>query len=48
MVAPFALGALADGFGLHAAFLIVPLLSVLGVFLVLYRPVPLESRDPVV
>lgn len=39
MVAPFALGALADGFGLRTAFLIVPALSVLGVVLVWTRPV---------
>jgi fucose permease len=39
MIAPFALGALADGFGLRAAFLIVPVLSVLGVVLVWTRPV---------
>ena len=39
MIAPFALGALADGFGLQPAFLIVPLLAALGVVLVLFRPV---------
>ncbi len=39
MIAPFALGALADGFGLRTAFLIVPVLSVLGVILVWTRPV---------
>jgi predicted MFS family arabinose efflux permease len=39
MIAPFALGALADGFGLRMAFLIVPVLSILGVVLVWARPV---------
>ena len=41
MIAPFALGALADGFGLQFAFLIVPALAALGVALVVYRPVPM-------
>lgn len=41
MIAPFALGALADGFGLQWAFLIVPVLAVLGVALVAWRPVPM-------
>lgn len=41
MIAPFALGALADGFGLQSAFLIVPALATLGVALVAFRPVPM-------
>ncbi|MFY9331827.1 MAG: MFS transporter [Candidatus Nanopelagicales bacterium] len=41
MTAPFALGVLADAFGLRTAFLVVPALSLLGVILVLARPVPL-------
>ena len=41
MIAPFALGAMADGFGLQWAFLIVPALALLGVVLVMYRPVPM-------
>lgn len=41
MIAPFALGALADGFGLQWAFLIVPALALLGVALVVFRPVPM-------
>jgi len=41
MTAPFALGVLADAFGLRTAFLVVPVLSLLGVILVLARPVPL-------
>jgi fucose permease len=40
MVAPFALGAMADAWGLRMAFLVVPALSALGVALVLFRPVP--------
>jgi len=46
MIAPFALGALADGFGLQVAFLIVPALAVLGVVLVSFRPVPPLKADP--
>ena len=40
MVAPFALGAMADAWGLRTAFLVVPVLAALGVALVLFRPVP--------
>jgi len=40
MVAPFALGAMADAWGLRTAFLVVPALAALGVVLVLFRPVP--------
>ncbi|MDP4675493.1 MAG: MFS transporter [Candidatus Nanopelagicales bacterium] len=41
MIAPFALGALADVVGLRTAFLIVPLLSVFGAIMVWVRPVRL-------
>lgn len=46
MVAPFALGALADALSLHTAFLIVPLLAAMGVALVVGRPVPLRPEFP--
>lgn len=46
MVAPFALGAMADAWGLQAAFLIVPVLAALGVVLVLVRPVPVLAAEP--
>lgn len=40
-LAPFVLGALADAFGVHTAFLIVPVLLLVGVVLVRAAPVPL-------
>jgi len=43
MIAPFALGALADVVGLRTAFLIVPLLSVFGAIMVWVRPVRLTG-----
>lgn len=43
MTAPFALGALADGIGLRAAFLLVPALALLGVLVVWRRPVPVKG-----
>jgi predicted MFS family arabinose efflux permease len=45
MVTPFALGAMADAWGLRTAFLVVPVLAALGVALVLFRPVPVLSMD---
>jgi Fucose permease len=39
MTAPFALGALADSIGLRTAFLLVPLLALLGVVVVWRRPI---------
>jgi hypothetical protein len=45
MVAPFALGAMADAWGLRTAFLVVPALAALGVALVLFRPVPVLLKD---
>jgi predicted MFS family arabinose efflux permease len=38
-VGPFALGALADGVGVHSAFLALPVLLFLGLFLILIKPV---------
>ena len=43
MTAPFALGALADSVGLRTAFLLVPVLSVIGVVVVWRRPVPIDA-----
>jgi MFS family permease len=43
MVAPFALGALADTVGLSTAFLLVPFLALLGVVVVWRRPVRLTD-----
>lgn len=38
-VGPFALGALADAIGVHSAFLALPILLFLGLFLILIKPV---------
>jgi MFS family permease len=43
MTAPFALGVIADSAGLRTAFLVVPVLALLGVLVVWYRPVPVVS-----
>lgn len=43
MTAPFALGALADVSGLRVAFLLVPVLALIGVLVVWRRPVPLST-----
>ncbi|MGA0208722.1 MAG: MFS transporter [Candidatus Nanopelagicales bacterium] len=45
-VAPFVLGALSDSIGVHAAFLIVPVMLATALVLVIAKPV--KSRDPIV
>lgn len=44
-IAPFVLGALADQFGVHTAFLVVPALIVAGFVLVRVAPVPLDVAE---
>lgn len=46
MTAPFILGVTADAVGLRWALLIVPVLSVLGVVLVMFRPVSMVDESP--
>ena len=47
MTAPFALGALADVSGLRVAFLLVPVLALIGVLVVWRRPVPMTPHSAV-
>ncbi len=44
-IAPFALAAVADHLGVHVAFLIVPVLMVVGILLVRWAPVPTSLAE---
>ncbi|MFM8353224.1 MAG: MFS transporter, partial [Actinomycetales bacterium] len=45
-IAPFALAGLADGWGVHQAFLLLPLFFCVGLTLLILKPVPEEPLRP--